>query len=76
MDDRKIIGFCLEFYRMTKEDNRVIPVDEFLCFDGIPYCHKNTYRKIVAGENEKKEMHSSAALLFHGRRYIDRMWGK
>lgn len=57
MDDRKIIGFCLEFYRMTKEDNRVIPVDEFLCFDGIPYCHKNTYRKIVAGENEKKEMY-------------------
>lgn len=45
---RKCMGISLEFNRILPRDKE-IPISEYLNYEGVPFCHYQTYQKMIQG---------------------------
>ncbi len=53
----RLMGYSIEFHRMDALKDKEIPINEFISVNHVPLCHRDTYFKVIHGENNNLELY-------------------
>ena len=53
----RLMGYSIEFNRLHAQEDKEISIGEYIMIKGIPICHRDTYFKVVKGENTNVELY-------------------
>lgn len=53
----RLMGYSIEFHRMDAMEEKEIPINEYISLNNVPLCHRDTYFKVIRGENNNVELY-------------------